>query len=348
MTLKQLLLQNFRNYSKAIFHFDTTTVIVGKNTAGKTNILEAIHILSLGKSFRAEKEADLIQSNESLARVEGEIEEYKDVKKLAVLLNKKDGLFSKRFLVNNIPRRKIDFVSNFYTVLFTPTDIEIITDSPELRRRFFDSVLITTDKRYRLASGIYDKALRQRNRMLQDIKDEKKQYKESDFEYWENLLIENGEIITKGRGEFIDFINERDKEIFAFSIVYDKSTVTKDRIKRYFETEQKIGITLIGPQRDDFILNFPSSEKKLSEFGSRGEQRLTLLQLKLLETKYLKTRTGVSPVVLLDDIFSELDEENIKKILGLLPKEQTIITTTHKEFIPERILKRENLKIIEL
>ena len=348
MKLKNLNLKNFRNHKSCSFSFNDTTIIVGHNTAGKTNILEAIYILTHGKSFKAEHDRDTIQEGSDFARIEAGVEEKDDKKKLTVIFAERGNYLSKKFLVNGVARRHLDFASNFSSVLFTPEDIEIITDSPSLRRHYVNTILSQSSKKYRHSHALYEKALRQRNRMLSDMKDGKKQYKRSDFEYWENLLIDHGTIITDQRENFVSFVNSTNKELFNFTLFYDKSIMSLERLFKYHFQEQAAGSTLVGPQRDDFFFFFPDTEKKISEFGSRGQERLTVLQTKLLEIEYIKKNTDVSPVLLLDDIFSELDSENIDKIYGFIKDQQTIITTTNREFVPKNILKQESLSIIDL
>lgn len=362
MRLIHLKLINFRNHKSAMFSFANTTAIIGKNAIGKTNILEAIYILSQGKSFRAEHDSDTIWESGEWTRIEAEIEDNSDTKKLTVnfVLSKsqparavsnrtgRQGYLSKKFLVNNVSRRQIDFVSNFISVLFTPQDIEIITGTPSLRRKYIDSILFRADKRYRKALSIYEKALKHRNRMLYDIKEGKKQYKTSDFDYFNNILIEQGSILTSKRGGSVDFINSGDKDIFDFTLFYDKSEISEARLFKYHFEEQAAGVTLVGPQRDDFKFFFPKTEKPIQEFGSRGEERLTIFQLKVLEVNYLLRATGQVPVLLLDDIFSELDDANIHKVFELLPNQQTILTTTHREFLPGNILNKKDVEIIGL
>lgn len=343
MFLKNITIKNFRSYKNGSFDFQKANIIFGKNTIGKTNILEAIYYLSNGTSFRAENEKDVIKTGEDFARVEGKIEDKEDSSKLNVVLHNKNNHLYKKYLVNDVPKRQVDFISNLLSVLFTPSDIEIITDSPGLRRRYIDTILTQASSRYRIALHIYEKALKQRNRMLYLVKEGKRIAQKAEFEYWDNLLVENGSIITQEREDLIDWINSCEKNTFSFSMYYDKSTITPERIHKYFETEQKTGVTLIGPQRDDFVFLFRNSEQKISEFGSRGEQRLTILQVKLLEIEYLKTTTGKNPVLLLDDVFSELDSDNISRLLEFIDRQQTIITTTHEEFIPHKIEKSVNL-----
>lgn len=348
MILEKLSLQNFRNHKKAQFSFSNTTIIIGRNTAGKTNILEALHILSRGKSFRAENDRDTIAQGHDFCRIEAQIKDDNDSKKLTVIFAERGAYLSKKFLINNVARRHIDFAAQFFTVLFTPQDIEIITDSPSLRRNYINSILSQASREYRQNLNVYEKGLRQRNRMLYDLKEGRKEYKRADFDYWDEILIRNGSYITQKREEFVKFINSSKKEMFDFKIFYDKSTISTERLFKYHFQEQAAGVTLVGPQRDDFIFNFPKTERKISEFGSRGEERLTILQTKLLEIEYIKKESGTNPVLLLDDIFSELDSENIDKIYGFIKDQQTIITTTHREFVPKKILEKEEVEIIEL
>lgn len=348
MPLQALKLKNFRNHKTASFSFPLTTVVIGKNTVGKTSILEAIQFLSHGKSFKAEHDIDIISEGQDFFRIEAKITNSEGETNLTVILGKTEQRFSKKFLVNNVARRQVDFTSHFLSVLFTPEDLEIITDSPSLRRNYINSVLCQTDKKYRISLSIYEKALRHRNRMLYLLREGKKNFSDGDFEYWDNILINNGEVLTASRAEFVNYINEYKKEVFQFEIYYDKSTITRERLDKYYEAERASATTLVGPNRDDFFFRFTGTEKPISEFGSRGEQRLTIFQTKILETFYIKEKTGQTPTLLLDDIFSELDNTNIHRVLDLLPNQQTILTTTHKEFVPKKILDKKEVEIIEL
>lgn len=348
MSLLSLRLKYFRNHKNASFTFPLTTVVVGKNTVGKTSILEAIQFLSHGKSFKAERDFDAISEGEDFYRIEAKIENSEGVDTLTIILGKTETRFTKKFLVNNVARRQVDFTSRFLSVLFTPEDLEIITDSPSLRRNYVNSVLSQTDKKYRIALTIYEKALKHRNRMLYLLREGKKYFNDGDFEYWDNILITNGGILTEEREQFVNYIKRHEKEVFSFDIYYDKSTITRERLNKYYAAERASATTLVGPNRDDFFFRFPDTEKPIAEFGSRGEQRLTIFQTKILETFFIREKTGQTPTLLLDDIFSELDNTNIHRVLDLLPNQQTILTTTHKEFVPEKILKKEQVAIIEL
>lgn len=348
MALISLKLKHFRNHKNATFTFPLTTVIIGKNTVGKTSILEAIQFLSLGKSFKADRDFDAISEGYDFANIEAVVLESDGKTNLKIILARTEERFTKKYLVNNVARRQSDFTSHFLSVLFTPEDLEIITDSPSMRRNYINNVLSQTDKKYRIAISIYEKALRQRNRMLWLLREGKKYFGPAEFEYWDNILINNGEVITEARKEFVKYINSSEKDVFPFDLFYDKSTITRERLDKYHDAERATATTLVGPNRDDFFFYFPKTTKLIAEFGSRGEQRLTIFQMKLLEIAYMRQATNETPVLLLDDIFSELDNSNIHRILDLLPHQQTIITTTHKEFVPEKILKKEEVEIIEL
>ena len=354
MILKKIKLSNFRSHKSFLLEPTSTTIIIGPNTAGKTNILEAIYILSNGKSFRAHHDKDTVREGTEFANIDAAVSSQdpetknEELTKLKVIFSLQKGYLSKKFLVNGVTRRQNDFVSNFTSALFTPHDIELITASPGIRRKYIDSILYQSDKNYRIALSVYERALKHRNRMLYDIKEGKKQYKSSDFDYFNNILIQQGSVISQLREEFVNFVNTSKKDIFDFTLYYDKSEMSEARLMKYHFEERAAGVTLVGPQRDDFKFFFSKTEKPVQEFGSRGEERLTIFQLKVLEIEFLRTKTGRNPVLLLDDIFSELDDANIHKVFELLPDQQTILTTTHHEFIPKKILNKEDVTIVEL
>lgn len=343
--LKSIVLQHFRSYEKKEFSFENITLIVGPNTSGKTNLIESLYLLSTGKSFRTEKDVQMLKFGQQVGRVKGLVD---DIELEVVITN---GLVNgksqyKKFLVNGVPKRRVDFEANFPAVLFSPQDLDIIIDSPSLRRNFLDEVLEQTDRNYRISLISFTKALRQRNALLEKAR-EGGVRNEKQFEYWDKIIIENGEYITKKRQEFIDFVNGEVKDIFDFIINYDKSIISEQRLLQYKNEELASGITLVGPHRDDFSVFMIDSKKTMHDvkfFGSRGQQRLTILQLKILELLYIEKLLGKRPVLLLDDIFSELDEGHINMIFNEIGKQQTVITTTHKEFIPKNLLKK--MKII--
>lgn len=351
MCIEHLSLQNFRNYSKREFNFGKrNTLIVGPNTSGKTNLIEAIFLLSTGKSFRVENDEQVIKFGESLARIGGKINSTEE---LEVVIASGDFISGrsqqKKYLVNGVSKRRIDFMGNFFVVLFSPLDLDMIVGTPGLRRNFLNNILETTDKDYRVALLEFTKGLRQRNALLERVKETGKR-DEKQFEYWDTILIQAGGKLTQKREKFIEFINSAQKDIFDFAVVYDKSVISKERLLQYKAQEIGAGVTLVGPHRDDFSIQMFNNKRQaihdIKFFGSRGQQRLVVLQLKLLELLFIEKQLGERPILLLDDIFSELDSDHIDLVLDMLGKQQTIITTTHKEFITKKIL--EEIQVIEL
>jgi DNA replication and repair protein RecF len=311
--IQKIKLTNFRNFSKKEIEFDEgINIIDAPNASGKTNILESIVFLSLGKSFKARKEEECIKYEENISRITTE--------GLEIILTKNvEGWPKKRMLVNGVPRRLVDFAGNIKTVLFAPQDLELVTGGPSMRRNFLDTVLSQTDREYRRSIGSYEKGLRQRNRLLFKIREEG--VSRNNLLFWNQLLIKNGNYITEKRRDFIDYVNSLNK----CSLEYDPSTISESRLDQYKNEEIASATTLVGPHRDDFI--FLLDNKDLSKFGSRGQQRMEILWLKLAEMAFIEKITNIKPILLLDDIFSELDHVHRKIVMESLNNHQVIITS---------------------
>lgn len=379
MILTGISLQNFRSYSQSHFTFHPQlTIIVGPNTAGKSNLLEALLLLSRGKSSRVEKDLQAIQFGKEIGRVKGichpepfghselvsesqgkpregsrgdsSTSSQNDILLEVVLTSgmiQGQKVPQKRFLVNDVPKRRVDFASHLITVSFSPEDVDIITDGPSLRRRFLDEVLESVDREYRLAHDTYTKALRQRNALLELARETGRRNSEQ-LLYWDGLLIKNGNYLTQKRQEVIDIINDAKKEVFDVQVVYDKSLISLERLRQYETAEIGAGVTLVGPHRDDIQIFMPVKKefRDIKLYGSRGQQRLAILQLKLLQLSYIEQYLGFRPLLLLDDIFSELDTGHIDLVMEMIGKQQTVLTTTHKEFLHGQ--EKKNASIIEL
>ena len=348
--IRKLNLSNFRNFkSKHLEFSEKITTIVGPNASGKTNILEALFLLSTGKSFKARVESEMLHYGKELARISGENcpaeQDLALPEKLESIITKGDnGWPKKKLLVNGVPKRMIDFAGNFKTVLFGPWDMDLVTESPSLRRRFLDTVLSQVDREYRRSTLSYEKGLRQRNRLLFRIREEG--IPRSQLLFWNQLLIKSGDYITQKREEFIDFVNSADRlqtDCIAtragYSLEYDRSVISEGRLEQYKDEEIAAATTLVGPHRDDFIFKIQDSRFKiqnsrnLSSYGSRGEQRMGVLWLKMAELNFIEEKTGERPTLLLDDIFSELDHEHREIVMILSKKQQTIITTADEHFL---------------
>jgi DNA replication and repair protein RecF len=357
MVLKSLSLQNFRNYSQKEFIFSSgINLVVGPNAVGKTNLLEAIYLLATGRSFRAQVEAEMISYNKQMSNVKCQTRlpdgQVSNGEELEIILTRGEingkRVAKKIYKVNGVNRRMVDFVGCLRVVYFGPEDLEIVVDSPARRRDYLDSVLEQVDKEYRRASLSYKKGLRQRNKLLEQIRDEGKP--RSVLYFWDRLLLENGELITKKREEFINFVNQQPSYFEKLELVYDKSIISPQRLAQYAEEEVAAGMTLVGPHRDDFIVQIqnPKSkiQKELSAFGSRGEQRTAVFCLKLAEMEFISQKTGQRPLLLLDDIFSELDHQRRKHLLEVIPRQQTIITTTDFHLVEPEV--RKKMEVINL
>lgn len=308
--ISKLGLQNFRNYTQKEFEFGNKTLIVGENGVGKTNILEAIYLLATGKSFRADRDSEIIKYDCQFAIV------------------KSDGLQititdRKKFEVNGVSRRQMDFIGKLRAVLFAPQDMELVTGSPSHRRKYLDFVICQKDREYRRCLLSFEKGLRQRNKLLSMIREGLAN--RSQLYFWDKLLIKNGDYITLKRGEYLQSL------VGDYTTFYDKSIITEERLKQYEVEEVAAATTLVGPHRDDFVINF--SNKNISKYGSRGEQRMAILWLKHGEIKFL----GDDPILLLDDIFSELDHKHRELVSNLVRSYpgQVIATTADEHLLSE-------------
>lgn len=335
--IKKLRLNDFRNFSSKIVEFsDKVTLIVGPNASGKTNILESLFLLSTGRSFKARVEEEMVNYKRDLARVKGLLSNKVILEAVVTrgLIDigavRSEKVARKKLLINGVPKRMIDFSGNLKMVLFGPWDLDLVTESPSLRRRFLDTVLSQVDREYRRSILSYEKGVRQRNRLLFRIREEGAP--RSQLSFWNQLLIKNGDYITAKRDEFIEFINKMHSlNSQNFQLEYDRSVISEGRLEQYKEEEVAAATTLVGPHRDDFI--FKEEERDLSAYGSRGEQRMGILWLKMAELAFIEEKTGEKPTLLLDDIFSELDNEHRDVVVKLTKNQQTIITTTDEHLI---------------
>ncbi len=334
MILTSLMLQNFRSYTKQTFSFSSnTTLVVGPNAAGKTNILEAIHLLATGKSFRADEDKEVVRRQQEIAIVKGKITDANETTtlELRVTTGEVGGKKSqiKKYLVNGVPRRQVDFAGQLKVVLFWPEHMGLVTASPSLRRKYLDSVLLQTDREYRRSLFSYERGLRQRNKLLDLIQEGKAQ--RSQLVFWNQLLIQAGGYLTDARASYIEYVNGYSLNDSPFHITYDKSVISQARLEQYADAEVAAKATLVGPHRDDFLIT--QNKEDLSKFGSRGQQRIAVLWLKMAELSYIHTTSHVRPVLLLDDIFSELDAEHRTLVMDAAGKQQAVLTSANEDII---------------
>ena len=336
MRINDLKLQNFRSFKKKHLEFPAArTVIVGVNASGKSNLLEAIYCLATGRSLRTSRESELIQEGASFARVEGQIEDLDGEKTdlLLQVIKSETGGAQKRFTVNGVGRTLLNFSGHLPAVVFEPEDIQLILGTPDLRRLYLNNVLSMVSKNYHRAVLAFDKIRRNRNRVLEGIREG--ELRLSDLEFWDEKILEAAPVISQSRFEFFEFLSSNAP---GLTFPYRQSELTLSRMTEYRDREIASATTLIGPHRDDFSFEAKAEKSRtrnLAIFGSRGEQRLAVFSLKLLEIEFLKMKLEVIPVLLLDDIFSELDLRHRQEIVGQLGLGQVILTTTEKDFIRE-------------
>ncbi len=351
MYVEVISLQHFRNYTQRTFFFTkNTTVFIGHNAAGKTSVIEAISLLTTGESFRAEKIEEMISFGQEIGRVKGKIKNGEETE-LEVTLTR--GVVQQRktqtrlYAVNNVRRLKKNFVGNFFTVTFRPEDMRLIEGSPSRRRQFIDTLLSMTDKEYMQSLKTYEEALKRRNRFLQQIREGLMQ--RSVLTYWTDLIVKHGQIVQEKRRQLFTFFPTVQFP-FLLEIQYLPSVMSESRIQEYAEREIAAGHTLIGPHKDDFEveLKIDSHSLNIAAYGSRGQQRLAVLWLKTCELSYMQQQTGIQPVLLLDDILSELDAEHRQDVFSLLQRGQSIVTTTEERMKDEIEKYMGDIEIISL
>ncbi|MEX2028561.1 MAG: DNA replication and repair protein RecF [Candidatus Curtissbacteria bacterium] len=368
MIINSLSLSNFRNFSSKKIVFDPKlTVIVGPNGSGKSNILEAIGLMAAVRLHKVDTDLDLVRFGQADAKVEGQIDNGLDKRTLtinfqvdpnAVILGseatpeskKADsgqarmtrGLVRKSYYIDEIKKRLVDFTEHFSMIVFEPSDLELVSGSPSDRRHHLDGLLSAIDRDYWRAISNYNKIVVRRNKVLQRIQEGKSKKPELDF--WDERLLSHGKYLSGARLEFFEFVNFVNGNRGGYSWQVKQSLLSEEKLARNRDRDIAAGVTLSGPHRDDFMFLFRG--KNLEFFGSRGEQRMAVLALKLAELEYFNSKRGARPILALDDIFSELDWEHRDAVLGVIEKQQTIMTAAEVESLPKSIFKKS--KVVEL
>ena len=364
MEILSLSLFNFRNFtSKKIIFDKKLAVIVGPNGSGKSNILEAISYLSATRSSRVETDLDLVKFGKGEAKIEAIVTNGDDQNRLTVnFVLVEERFVKKAYFVNLIKKRLADFISFISIIVFHPSDLELVTGSPSIRRHHLDNYLSSIDRDFWRNITAYNKILTRRNKVLARIFEGKSKPTELDF--WDSRLLEHGKYIVKKREEFFEFLNFLEGASFftpgvksrrrlentpgvslaGLSWQLRQSVINPEKLQKNRERDIAAGMTLSGPHRDDFRFIFLG--KDLQYFGSRGEQRMAVLALKLAELEYCQVKQGSRPILALDDIFSELDWEHREAVIAAVDKQQTIITAAEADSVPKQLLKRA--RVVEL
>lgn len=361
MNIAKVSLVNFRNFSKVNLHFDKNiNLLIGKNAQGKTNILEAIYLLGVTKTFRDSSDENLINFNSDSYKISGRVKKNDSISDYTIQYRNE----KKQVFINNTEIKKIsDYISNINIIIFYPEDIDFIKDNPNKRRKVINIEISQLYNEYTIICNKYNKILKIRNEYLKRIYINNL----TDLTYF-NILTDK--LINLAVSIYIyrnNFINEINKSLDSFykdivgedqikiqylpNINIDNFNVDniknslKEAYQQNYYKELSQGMTIHGPHRDDFIFYLNDKEMKL--FSSQGQQRIAMIAFKLAEIKIIQEIKEDNPIVLIDDIFNEIDRKKKNNILSLiLGNYQIIVTTTELKGINKTIIKQA--KVFEI
>ena len=339
MVIKSLSLKNFRNYKEEYFEFnEKINVLVGFNAQGKTNAVEAIFFLCTGYSPRANKDKQVIKVGEETAEIVGKAQSSYGEITVKIVFNKND---KKSIYINGLQVHKMgELFGNIKSVFFNPAELKLVQESPEDRRRFMNISLCQMSKSYFYALNRYNKILQQRNNLLKNP--DKGIIKET-LPVWDKQFAKEGAKIIFSRNAFLEELAPlaREKQKFLSGGVEDLEMKTEsgyygteeeiyfaflEDLKHQTERDLHFGYTTLGPHRDDIKFTLGGEDVRI--FGSQGQQRTVALSLKLAETEMFKNKFGEYPILILDDVLSELDKKRKQRLIEAVKDMQTVFTTT--------------------
>lgn len=352
MIIESIEVGDFRNYSKAKLEFHANTnVLYGDNAQGKTNILESIFVCSTTNSHKGSKDRELIRFGEEEAHIRMYLKKREMTHKIDMHLRRNK---AKGIAIDGVPiKRSSELMGLMHIILFSPEDLRIIKNSPSERRRFINMELCQLDSLYLYDLAEYNKVLAQRNKLLKQITFSPSM-KETLFA-WDEKLVEFGVRIIRRRKQFVEELAEIVESVAAkltggkeaIKTLYEPNIAAEEleeALERVKERDLRICSTSVGPHRDDIC--FMNGEFDLRRYGSQGQQRTCALALKLAEIELVKKIAGDCPVLLLDDVLSELDRNRQNYLLDSIHDIQTIITCTGlEEFIDNRLTLDRIFKI---
>lgn len=360
MYIEELSLVNYRNYDELTIEFDhKVNVILGENAQGKTNLMEAIYVMAFTKSHRTPRDKELIQWDAEYGKIKGRVFKKNRSIPLEVIFSAK----GKKAKFNHIEQRRLsDYIGSLNVVMFAPEDLNLVKGSPQERRRFIDMEIGQIEPVYIYHLNQYQKILRQRNALLKDLQ-RRKTGDPTMLEVYTEQLVEHGAAVLYRRFRFLEKLREwaqpihrqisRDQENLQveYSSKVDVSeSMDMEKIKDTYlhefnqrkQNEIERGTTLIGPHRDDLI--FYVNDRNVQHFGSQGQQRTTALSLKLAEIELIYREVGDYPVLLLDDVLSELDDYRQSHLLNAIQgKVQTFVTTTTIDGIAHETIREAEI-----
>ncbi|GGB09552.1 DNA replication/repair protein RecF [Macrococcus hajekii] len=359
MKLKQLKLTHFRNYEQVTLNFhDEVNVLIGLNAQGKTNLLEAIYCLALAKSHRATQDKELIQWQSDFALIEGELEYRYGVMPLSLQISSK----GKKAKANHLEQSKLtQYVGHMNVVLFAPEDLNLVKGSPQVRRRFIDIEIGQISAVYLNDLSNYQRILKQKNHYLKQLKLNATSDRTM-LEVLNQQFADYAVKLTLRRQQFINQLEEKaiaihngiTKGAEALAVHYESSLEISDnmvedtyaKLSSVMEREIDRMTSLYGPHRDD--LTFSINDIDVQTYGSQGQQRTTALSLKLAEIELINEEVGEYPILLLDDVLSELDDSRQTHLLTTIQhKVQTFVTTTSVDGIEHETIKEAKLFFVD-
>ena len=360
MFIEQLALTNYRNYKTLDLAFSPEiNVLIGENAQGKTNIMEAIYVLSMAKSHRTSNDRDLIRWDEDYGKIEGSIQRKYGRLPLELVISKK----GKRARVNHLEQNRLSlYIGQLNVVMFAPEDLNLVKGSPSVRRRFLDMEIGQISPVYLHDLLTFQKVLKQRNAILKNNRG-KSNFNDVMFDVYTEQYIQVAVQIIRKRFYFMELLQKWAEPIHkgisrgmeTLKVTYgtlkgiesgqtqeEMESVLEQRLLEMRPRELERGLTLIGPHRDD--LHFFVNGYDIQTFGSQGQQRTTALSLKLAEIELVKQEVGESPVLLLDDVLSELDDFRQSHLLNTIQGEvQTFVTTTNIAGIDHETIRKANI-----
>lgn len=350
MVIKKIYLENFRNYEKQeIYLNENINVFYGNNAQGKTNIIEALYYSALGRSFRTYRDAELIKFEKDMAKINVFYEKNNRDNEIEIILKKSE---KKTIKLNHIKVNKnSELLGNLNIVIFSPDDIIILKQGPQLRRKFLDILISQLKPNYVHILGEYNKVLDQRNAVL-------KSKMTDTIEIWNEQLANLAEKVYQYRKMYIDKLQEKLEKVHPMvtnskeniKILYKTKFTSKADFLKLLEKNLQVdlfkGYTGTGVHRDDFEIYI--NNNLLNIYGSQGQHRTSILSLKIAEMEILKEEVGENPVLLLDDVTSELDLERIRLIFSRIKEYQVFITCTDVGIIMNHECLTNNLKLYKI
>ncbi|WLV24708.1 DNA replication/repair protein RecF [Aciduricibacillus chroicocephali] len=360
MHIEQLALRNYRNYERLEIGFDNKiNVIIGENAQGKTNLMEAIYVLAFTKSHRTPREKELIRWDADFAKLTGEISRGGQTHTQEIIISAK----GKKARLDQIEQKRLsDYIGAFNVVMFAPEDLTLVKGAPQTRRRFIDMELGQIQPRYIYHLAQYGKILKQRNHLLREMQRGRSKDKVMLEVLTEQLVMHAADLLERrfgflnllrtwaapihqGISRGLETLEIRYESSIEVSEEENKEKLGQIYLERFAQMQDKEidrGTTLLGPHRDD--LAFFVNGKNVQTFGSQGQQRTTALSVKLAEIELIESEVGEYPVLLLDDVLSELDDYRQSHLLNTIQgKVQTFVSTTSVDGIHHETLKQAEL-----